>query len=144
MRPSFAAAPPPVAVSIPIEAKNKSRGDAVFDLAATLSRVEGDRKLLREIIGLFSVQSQQLLPQIRAASERGDGRSLERAAHKLKGSMGCFGAGLSVEAALRLENMGHSGEFAHAKQACTTLEYEVGRLLQALTTFTMEGAANEN
>ncbi len=89
MRPSFAAAPPPVAVSIPIEAKNKSRGDAVFDLAATLSRVEGDRKLLREIIGLFSVQSQQLLPQIlrsqrtRRRQEPGKGRTQAQRLHGL-------------------------------------------------------------
>ena len=75
------------------------------------------------------------------AGERGDGKALERAAHKLKGSMGSFGAARAAEAALRLEIMGRDGEFAQVEEAGADLEHEVARLREALTTFIKEGAA---
>ena len=62
----------------------------MFDLTASLARVEGDRELLGKMIGLFLAQAEKLLPDIRTASERGDGKALERAAHKLKRLDGQF------------------------------------------------------
>ena len=76
----------------PAPAADERPAEAVFDPAAALARVEGDRELLRKMIGLFFAQAEKLLPEIRGAGERGDGKALERAAHKLKGSMGSFGA----------------------------------------------------
>jgi len=120
------------------EAANKRPTEAVFDLAAALTRVEGDRNLLRKLIGLFLAQAQKLLPEIRSAGERGDGKALERFAHKLKGSMGSFAADRAAEAALRLEIMGNNGEFVQTEEALADLEHEVARLCEALTTFTEE------
>jgi HPt (histidine-containing phosphotransfer) domain-containing protein len=120
-------------------AANGRAPEAVFDLAVALDRVEGDRKLLGKMIGLFLTQAQKLLPEIRNAGERGDGKALERFAHKLKGSMGNFGAGRASEAALRLEIMGRDGEFVQTEEAIADLEHEVPRLREALTTFTEEG-----
>jgi CheY-like chemotaxis protein len=144
VRASFVAAPIQVTESPPIAAASESQGDAVFDVAAALARVEGDRTLLGELISLFFVQAQKVLPEIRGAVDRGDGRRLERASHKLKGSMGCLGASSAIKAALRLENLGRNGELALAEEACTALEHEVARLLVALTNFTSNGAAGES
>jgi CheY-like chemotaxis protein len=113
----------------------------VFDPTWVLARVEDDRELLGKMIGLFLAQAQKLLPEIRSASECGDGKNLERAAHKLKGSMGSFGATLAIAAALRLEMMGRNGEFAGAEEANAVLEHEVARLREALTAFIKEDAA---
>jgi HPt (histidine-containing phosphotransfer) domain-containing protein len=115
--------------------------ESVFDSAAALTQVEGDRKLLGEMIGLYFTQTQKLLPEIRSAGERGDGKALERAAHKLNGSMGSFGAGRASRAALRLEIMGREGDFVHSVEALASLDKELGHLCEALKTFTKEGEA---
>jgi two-component system, sensor histidine kinase and response regulator len=115
--------------------------EMVFDRVAALARVEGDEELLRNMIRLFLAQAEKLLPEIRSAGERDDGKTLERSAHKLKGSMGSFGADRAFAAALRLEVMGRNGECARAKEACLDLEREVDCLREALMTFTEEGAA---
>jgi HPt (histidine-containing phosphotransfer) domain-containing protein len=117
-----------------------SNPPAVFDPALILDRADGDRRLLEEMIDLFLTQAQKLLPAIRSASERGDGHALERAAHKLKSSLGHFGDRRASDAAQRLETLGHDGDFAIAGKAIAELEQEVARLHTALKTF-KEGAS---
>ena len=60
---------------------------------------------------------------------------VRRLAHTIKGAASCFAAGPAVAAALRLEMMGKDGELSGAIEACDSLEHEVGRLKQALTTY---------
>ena len=115
-------------------------GEVVFDRAAALAKVEGDGELLRTMIRLFDTQAGKLLPEIRAAGARGDGGALERSAHKIKGSMGTFGAARATEAALRLETMGRDGRLAGTEIHIAELEREVGRLRESLARFTDEGA----
>ena len=115
--------------------------ESAFDSAWTLASVDGDVELLGEIISLFIAQVQDLLPDIRSAGERGDGKALERYAHKLKGSIQSFGDGRASEAALRLETMGHNGEFGETEKALADLEQEVVTLRDALQTFIIEQAA---
>jgi signal transduction histidine kinase/CheY-like chemotaxis protein/HPt (histidine-containing phosphotransfer) domain-containing protein/HAMP domain-containing protein len=133
----------PVAPAVPVNWRasiaDEHRGEAVFDRVAALARVEGDGALLRRMIGVFFAQAQKLLPEIRSASERGDGKALERFAHKLKGSMGSFGAGAACAAALRLEVMGGNDECVQTEKPLAHLEHEVARLREALTTFAEEG-----
>jgi two-component system sensor histidine kinase/response regulator len=131
----------PLQESAAIPDGDKTPIGAAYDLNQALARVEGDRELLREMIGLFFTQAQKLLPEIRTAGEGGDGNTLERSAHKLRGSMGSFVADRASAAALRLEIMGRTGEFVGAEEAITDLEHEVARLRGALMTFTEEGAA---
>jgi CheY-like chemotaxis protein/HPt (histidine-containing phosphotransfer) domain-containing protein len=131
----------PAGRGTPVPVPPEQRAAVVFDRVAALARVEGDGELLRKMIRLFLSQAGQLLPEIRSAGERGDGKALERSAHKLTGSMGGVGAGRAFAAALRLEVMGRNGECARAEEACADLEHEVARLREALTTFTEEGAA---
>ncbi len=128
-------------VTGPTPSANERLVKAIFDPTWVLARIGDDGELLRKMIGLFFAQAQKLLPEIRSAGERGDGKALERAAHKLKGSMGSFGATPASEAALRLEIMGRNCELAQAEEASAELEHEVARLREALTTFTEEGAA---
>ncbi len=93
------------------------------------------------MIGLFDAQAQKLLPEIRSAGERGDGKSLERLAHKLKGSIGSFGDDRATQAALRLEIIGRDGDFVQTEQAVADLEHEVARLRETLATCTQGIAA---
>ena len=109
---------------------------AVFDSVWALARVEGDVALLRKLIDLFTAQTRKLLPEIRSAGERRDGPALERYAHKLRGSMGSFEADRATEAALQLEIMGRDDDCARIEETVASLECEVGRLQESLTTFT--------
>ena len=114
---------------------------AAFNLEAALAWVGGDRQLLRTLIGVFFAQDQKLLPEIREAGERGDVNALERLAHKIRGSMACFGAAIASEAARRLEIMGNRGELTGIADALAALEREVARLNQELTNFIEEGGS---
>jgi PAS domain S-box-containing protein len=104
----------------------------VLDKAAVLDRVDGDAKLLMEIVALFLDDSPKLLAEIREAIARGDSLRLERAAHRLKGSAGSFCAQAVYQVALRLEEMGREKDLHHAVEACTELEEAMGRLKPAV------------
>jgi CheY-like chemotaxis protein len=135
-----AAAPPPRPAPV-IAAK---AAPVVFDPASILEQVDGDRNLLKELIDLFLAQAQKLLPAIRNAGEHGDGEAVERAAHKLKNSLGHFGDRRAFDAAQRLEFLGRQGDLALAGKAIAELEHEVARLHAALQTFKQEGALCES
>jgi len=103
-----------------------------FDRRTALARVEGDRDLLRKMVQLFGRQSDTLLGEIGSAVGRNDGPALERAAHKLKGSLGNFGAGKAVGTAQRLEAMGHRCDLAGSETASAELEREIAGLRTSL------------
>jgi HPt (histidine-containing phosphotransfer) domain-containing protein len=73
-----------------------------------------------------------MLAEIQAAVAERNAAALERAAHTLKGAASNFAARRTVEAARRLEMMGHGGDLADAPAACGTLEQEIDRLLRML------------
>src|SRR6202011_5297521 len=67
----------------------REEGD-LLDAAALLDYVDGDRQLLRKIVGRFRENGPRLLSQVREAIARQDGPALEFSAHKLKGAVGSF------------------------------------------------------
>ena len=103
-----------------------------FDEAAALECVGGDAEILTTIAKIFVEESPKRLDDIRDAVRAGDSRSLERAAHTLKGSVAIFGATAASEAARRLEAMGRSRDLMHAEGAYATLEEEIRRVNSVL------------
>src|SRR5712691_8641718 len=63
-----------------------------LDRATLMERLEGDAGLLAEMVGLFLQDYPRLLAAMREAAARGDAKSLERAAHTLKGAVSNFAA----------------------------------------------------
>lgn len=106
--------------------------EGVFDQAAALMRVEGDTELLVEIIEVFLDDSPRLLSRIREALKREDLKSLEQAAHTLKGSVGNFCAPVAYAAALKLEKIGREGNAEKAQEAWIDLERAMEQLRPAL------------
>ena len=104
----------------------------VFDQVAALTRVEGDTELLLEIIEVFLDDSPRLMGRIREALKRRDLKSLEQAAHTLKGSVGNFGAPIAYAAALKLEKIGREGNVERAQEAWMELEEAMEQLKPAL------------
>jgi HPt (histidine-containing phosphotransfer) domain-containing protein len=102
-----------------------SHADGLIDYAALLAGVDGDRRLLRELVRLFLADSPQRLAEIKEAIRRGDAGALGRAVHTLKGLVGTFAAQKAFAASQRLENMGRNRNLDHAGEACVTLESEL-------------------
>jgi HPt (histidine-containing phosphotransfer) domain-containing protein len=106
-----------------------------FDREEALARVDGDRELFREVMGLFFEDYPATMAEIDNAISEGDGARLNRAAHALKGAVANFGARNAFDLALRLEMMGKGGELGGAKAVFSTLAEEVERLRKALEDF---------
>jgi two-component system sensor histidine kinase/response regulator len=98
-----------------------------------LAQVEGDEELLRELVDLFSRQLPDLLAEIQEAIASREGERLRRAAHRLKSSVGIFGAKDAFEAVRKLEMMGRDGDFANIESVHTEFEAAVTRMEQTLT-----------
>ena len=82
--------------------------------------------------GLLLQDCPQQLSAIREAVTRDDSKMVERAAHKLKGSLGIFGAKEGFEAALRLEMMAGESDLTRAEETLGVLEEALKRLTPVL------------
>jgi HPt (histidine-containing phosphotransfer) domain-containing protein len=107
----------------------------VVDWSEALHSVNGDRRLLRDIVEAFLDESPRLLTVIRTAIEQLDSKTLQRAAHTLKGSTRYFGASQVSEMALRLEAMGARSQLADARDALIAVEREMARLTPVLVDY---------
>ncbi len=129
--------PPAPATEVkPSESAPPLRSNGVLDWAAALKRVGGRTELLRQTVNLFAKECDKLLPSIREAVQQGDAAKLRRAAHTLKGAAAYYVAEPSVQAAFRLEMMGHEGNFTGAEEAIIALENEIEQLKLALAEHT--------
>jgi len=100
----------------------------LLDVQALLARLDGDADLLAEMVELFITDCPARLRAIREAIARGDSRSLESAAHALKGSVGNFLAKEAQQAAWKLEVLGRQADLSRAEEAYQALEAEIQRL----------------
>ncbi len=112
----------------------------IFDRSEALSRADGDARLLSEIVDLFLDELPQLIDEIQRRISAADAVGLERAAHRLKGSVGNLGAKPAFEAAQTLEDMGREGKLTQVGEAFELLRDQVTRLERALTTLSKEPA----
>jgi HPt (histidine-containing phosphotransfer) domain-containing protein len=131
-----------VSPSKPAEAPvpEDTQRDGVIDRTALLAGVDGNRRLLRELVRLFLADYPQRLAEIKEAAGRGNAEALRIAAHTLKGSVGNFAAKSAFEAAQRLEIMGRDRDLDHADEARMTLESELARLTEVLRKLTKDSS----
>jgi two-component system, sensor histidine kinase and response regulator len=116
----------------PAPEEETAMDQAPFDWEVARERIGGSDDVLRDLAELFVTECPKMMEQIRTAIDDGADADLRRAAHTLKGSAAVFVAEPTVAAALRLEEMGESGERAGVEEAWQTLEAEVDRLMPAL------------
>jgi PAS domain S-box-containing protein len=113
------------------------QADGVIDHATLLAGVDGNRRVLRELVRFFLADFPRHLAEIKEAIRRGDAGALGRAAHTLKGSVGNFAAKNAFAAAQRLEIMGRDVDLENAGKAFKTLESELVLLSQELRKLAM-------
>jgi len=116
------------------EAASTEDPSPVIDWSQGLSRIDGDRELLCELLRLFAQETPRLLESIRRAVRQKDPSGIERGAHTLKGSVSNFGASQAFKAAQRLEQMARKNDLPNAEEAFQSLEREIERVLAAIET----------
>jgi PAS domain S-box-containing protein len=115
--------------------QTREENNNAFDQKQALVCVDGDLELLREVVAIFWEECPHLLAGIDDAIISGDAVALERTAHRLKGSVGNFGARKVYDLALKLETMGKTGDLANADKASAELREALERLREPLDEF---------
>ena len=105
------------------------------DWAGALAAVEGNRRLLGELVQIFFQEYPQLLAELRRAVEQQDARSVTLYAHRLKGCLRYFGTNRAGEIALEIEKLGRQEKALEAQAKYAALEHAVERLVSALHEF---------
>ena len=103
-----------------------------FDPESLWNRVDRDIDLLRELVEVFAEEAPKMLMRIEEAIGRGAAPELEKASHKLKGSVLQFSASAAAATALELEEKGRLGSVAGSEPLLKKLRHEVGSLQKVL------------
>ena len=111
-----------------------------FDPDALWHRVHGDVTLLRELVELFDSEVPEMLARVDKAIKDASPSDLEKASHKIKGSMLQFSAHAAASIALQLEENGRIGAMAGAGELLQKLQQEISGLQKALHTMVRDGA----
>ncbi len=102
------------------------------DLSATLTRMGGNVTLLKQLAEFCREDLPQFLARLQAAVAAGDQTELQLAAHSVKGLVVNFNAEAAAVAAMRVEEMGRTGDLTGAAEAVRELEQETTRLMTEL------------
>jgi HPt (histidine-containing phosphotransfer) domain-containing protein len=103
-----------------------------FDPEDLWGRVDGDMELLRELVEVFAAECPRMLVRVEEAIAQGSPTDLERASHKIKGSVLQFSARAAASLAFELEEKGRHGLVAGAETLLSRLRQEIDRLQAAL------------
>jgi two-component system sensor histidine kinase/response regulator len=106
---------------------------AQVDLGATLERLGGDQELLESVVQMFLAECPSLIANLRAAVLAGDAKSLELAAHTLRGLVANFGAASVCDLAFKLELMSKEGNLADSEAVMTALDADLQNVVAAIT-----------
>ena len=103
-----------------------------FDQETLWSHVHGDLSLLRELIEILEQHFPAQLSKIETSLESAQYLDLERAAHKLKGSLLQFSATKATRLAAALEDLAKANSPEGAAELVSHLRSEVSLLLDDL------------
>ena len=141
--PAAAASPVALTPATEITPPSAPTESLVFDLAAALSRVSGDRKMLDRFLRMFRERNAHIVEQIEAGLALPDLSSARLLAHSLKGGAGTIGLLELEAAAARLESTlaqtlqgtepfpPHNDDFAQLKTAWTRAQETLTALLES-------------
>lgn len=104
----------------------------VFEPQKMLENIGGDRELLEQLLSMFLDRHPTMLSDIATALAQQDSRSLERAAHTLKGTAGNLCAPAVVLLSGQLEAMARLNNLREAPNLLSQLESKVYQLVEAL------------
>jgi HPt (histidine-containing phosphotransfer) domain-containing protein len=106
---------------------------SAVDTADVMSRVGGDHALLADLVSIFREEAPRLVADMRLAVQAGDAKGLERAAHRLRGSIVSLGGRSAADVAGTLEGFGRRASLDDAAPRLADLDRELARLDRSLT-----------
>ena len=114
-----------------------------FNTQALLDRVHGDLNLLRELVDLLAAEVPGMLARIEKAIQDGSPAEMEKASHKIKGSMLQFSAQKAANIARQLEESGQTGSMAGTGMLLEQLRKEIDALQQTLRAMLQNGPVRQ-
>lgn len=115
-----------------------SASSTIWDRADVLNRVDNDRDLLHEILGIFREDFPPTLAALRSAVQSGDVKESAALSHKLKGMLSNVGAAAAATAASELESLASTKNASSLIDAYADLERESNVLLRELDAYLAE------
>ncbi|MEN6474115.1 MAG: PAS domain S-box protein [Syntrophaceae bacterium] len=104
---------------------------AVFDQAFLSGRLDGDRRIMREVVDLFMADVPQRLKSLGQTVARSDAAAVREQAHALKGAAGTVGAQTLRQAAYALEQSAFTGNAETLKDALDSVREAFAAFAQA-------------
>jgi HPt (histidine-containing phosphotransfer) domain-containing protein len=108
------------------------------NLPELLVRVDNDRNLLCQLIGIFKEEFPLLLRSLQQCVVCGDIKNVEATSHALKGMLSGLSVTHAASTASRLEQLAHDGNTSGLTEALALFESEVADLLPELDACTEE------
>lgn len=102
------------------------------DLAATLRRLRGSHKLLRELIGFYNADYPALLARLDKGIEERNTKEAKTATHKLHGLAASFDGQIAAALAMMVETLVDNQEFAEAARTLPALKRSLNDVRDAL------------
>ena len=115
--------------------------ETTWDAAQALERLSGNRDLLGELMILFEKEGPKILAEAEAALASQDGKTLERAAHSIKGAAGYFFATEIVATARELEIQARKNDLGGAAALIGQLSDQLRRVLTEFEAYTRKVAS---
>ena len=109
--------------------------EVVLNFSELLTRVDNDRELLLELIGVGKIEIPRCLCELREALAQADMKNIEKLGHTLKGMLSNLAATRAAAAAGRLEQLARSGDTTTLRNAVAIFESEVARLMTELEAY---------
>ena len=109
-----------------------ARPDVMWDRFNALGNLGGDEELLGQVIEIFMEEAPKHLAELRLALVEHDAKTVEKAAHSLKGELGYFGVPEISRTARELEEKGSLSEWSGTAQLLESLDGDVSKLLNAM------------
>ena len=111
----------------PLFANPSAASSSVFDEHELLARLMGDRKLALKLVNSFLRDVPGKLVELHRALEDGNGESIRREAHSLKGCAANLSAPILKTLAVELQQAGAANDLQHCGQLVAQMESEFGR-----------------
>jgi HPt (histidine-containing phosphotransfer) domain-containing protein len=111
---------------------------AAVNLADLLARVENDRELMRELIGIFKEDFPYLMQSLQESVVRQDMKNVQDTSHALKGMLSGLSVMQAAATASRLEQMAREGNMPGLTDALALLESQVAQLFPELDAYAEE------
>ena len=132
-----------VPVPSSVNAGPAGSASARIDWQQALEALDGDRKLLAELVDIFREECPKLRAEIAAGLEAGDAPSVRRAAHTLKGSLLHLHAAAEIAIALELETEAKKGHLQTAAELWPRLQTALDGLAPELDSFSQSIPSNQ-